>query len=160
VEESLCCAVVTVMALGEKTMRSFLIALTALGFGALTLSASQSAATPDKPRNVRSFVVFFENNQASLTPEGLEIVKAAAERARRSHALLVTLAAPTGRVVAGYDPALASPRVATVQRELVADGVPQERVTLGIASNDVLVPLTGAERVEIRVVTRPSQENT
>jgi outer membrane protein OmpA-like peptidoglycan-associated protein len=128
--------------------------------GALTLSASQSAARPETPRNIRSFIVFFDNNQASLTPEGRDIVKAAAERARRSHAMLVTIAAPTTRVVAGYDPALAQPRLANVQRELVANGVPQERVTLGIASSDVVVPLTGAERVEIRVLARPAQQNT
>jgi outer membrane protein OmpA-like peptidoglycan-associated protein len=141
-------------------MRSFLMGLTALGFGALTLSASQSAATADNPRNIRSFIVFFDNNQASLTPEGRDIVKAAAERARRSHATLITLAAPTTRVVAGYDPSLASPRLANVQRELVANGVPQERVALGTASNEVLVPLTGAERVEIRVLTRPVQHTS
>ncbi|HEX2593069.1 MAG TPA: hypothetical protein VHL34_16330 [Rhizomicrobium sp.] len=132
-------------------MRAFVLASVAIGFGLLGLSASQDATASVAPES-KSFVVFFESNQVTLTPEGREIVKAAAERARRSHAQMITIAAPTTRVVAGYDPAVAAPRLALVRQELMANGVRRVTVAQAAASNDVRVPLVGAERVEIRVM--------
>lgn len=140
-------------------MRGFLMSVAACGLGLLALSTSQ--ATAIAPSNsvqaARSYVVFFESNDVTLTPEAREIVKAAADRARHSHAALVTIAAPTTRVVAGYNPAVAGPRIALIQRELVANGVPSNRVAQGVASSEAMVPLVGAERVEIRVLPNAMQ---
>jgi len=138
-----------------SVVRSFVLASVAIGFGLLGLSASQNATAATAKS--QSFVVFFENNQTTLTPEGREIVKAAAQRARHSHANLITLAAPATAVVAGYDPSLASPRVALVQKELIANGVPEAEVSRAAVSNDAKVPLVGVERVEIRVVSSSQQ---
>jgi outer membrane protein OmpA-like peptidoglycan-associated protein len=143
-------------------MRSFILSAVTGGFALLALSASQGAATADTATAAqmreRSYVVFFENNQVALTPEGREIVKAAADRARKSHAQLVTVAAPTTRVLAGYNPAVAQPRLMAVQQTLIADGVQRERVARATVSNKVHVPLVGAERVEIRVLTNRNQQ--
>jgi outer membrane protein OmpA-like peptidoglycan-associated protein len=143
-------------------MRSFILSAVTGGFALLALSASQGVATADAAtpaqKSERSYVVFFENNQTTLTPEGREIVKAAADNARRSHAQLITVSAPTTRILAGYNPAVAQPRLMQVQQALIADGVPRERVARGTVSNRVKVPLVGAERVEIRVLTNRNQQ--
>jgi len=137
-------------------VRGFLLTSIALGFGLLGFSASQDA-TAAPATSTRSFVVFFENNKVALTPEAQEIVKAAAQRARNSHANLITIAAPAADVTHGYNPALASPRVAQVQQALIANGVSQTTVARAAVSDDAQVPLVGAERVEIRVVTKTPQ---
>jgi outer membrane protein OmpA-like peptidoglycan-associated protein len=141
-------------------MRGFVLSVVACGFGLLAISSSQATpAARDNVRNTREFVVFFENNKATLTPEGREIVRAAAERARRSHAAMITVSAPTTRVVSGYDPSLAQPRLAMVQAQLIAYGVSRDQVAQGTVRNDVHVPLVGAERVEIRVLPNPVQNS-
>jgi outer membrane protein OmpA-like peptidoglycan-associated protein len=147
---------------GNGAMRSFVLSAATAGLALLAFSASQATATadavPSAKASERSYVVFFENNQATLTPEGREIVKAAADRARYSHASLVTVSAPATRVLAGYNPSVAQPRLMQVQQALIANGVPRDRVARATVSNKVNVPLVGAERVEIRVVTNRIQQ--
>jgi outer membrane protein OmpA-like peptidoglycan-associated protein len=134
-------------------MRKFFLTSAALAL--LTLPASQAANAA--PADSRSYVVFFENNQTTLTPEGRIVVKAAADRARQSHANLITVAAPAAHVVAGYNPALAAPRVARVQEALIANGVRRAKVARAPVSDAAKVGLVGAERVEIRVVNTSEQ---
>lgn len=140
-------------------MRGFVMSIAACGLGLLALSTSEgtATATPAQTPDARAYVVFFENNAVTLTPEGREIVKAAADRARRSHSALVTISAPMTHVVAGYNPGMATPRLASVQRELIANGVSSNHVAQGVASDAALVPLVGAERVEIRVMPKAMQ---
>lgn len=134
-------------------MRKLVLASAAL----VLLSTTASQAAPADSKADKSYVVFFENNQTTLTPEGREIVKAAAERARRSHSNLVTVAAPATHAARGYNPALASPRVATVQEALIANGVRKGKVARAPVSDDVKVPLVGTERVEIHVLNTSEQ---
>jgi len=136
-------------------MRKLVLASAAL----ILLSTSASHAASADPAN-KSYVVFFEKDQTTLTPEGRQIVKLAAERARRSRSNMVTVAAPQVPVVAGYNPALASPRIATVQQALIANGVSRGKLARAPVSDKAKVGEVGAARVEIHVLNTSSEQST
>jgi hypothetical protein len=134
-------------------MRVFAVALSAL-----CITASAASA---EPSNNRSFVVFFEGSSVSLTPEAQKIVKAAAAKARSEKVSYVMVAGPRTRIVPGYNPAVADPRVALVQNELIANGVRKNKLAhAAVTTDDVKVPLDGAQRVEIRIVPKSNENDT
>ena len=102
-------------------------------------------------------VVFFPDHQVTLSGDGKKIVDDAASAAKVSGAQLVELTGPSTKIAPGYDPSLAEPRIASVEAELVADGVAKDRLVRASETTDGInmkSDPTGAQRVEIRIVDR------
>jgi OmpA-OmpF porin, OOP family len=97
---------------------------------------------PPPPPPQTSFTVFFPWDSASLTPEGNQIIQAAADHFKSG--------APTTVLVTGYTDTSGSPqynqglserRAQSVSGALAADGVPQSAMTVsGQGENDLRVP--------------------
>lgn len=89
-----------------------------------------------------TFLVFFDFDQATLTPEGQRVVAEAAESYKSTGVARVTVTGHTDTVgSAEYNQALSERRADAVAKELVALGVPADSiVTLGEGETNPLVP--------------------
>jgi hypothetical protein len=120
-----------------------------LAFAALCLAACSTFQAAPK---TDVFVVFFEGQTVELTPEAKTIIASAAAAGKKPGVSVVTIAGPSTKIAPGYDPGLASPRIDLVQRELMADGITADRrAQASLTTDDVKVPTSGAQRVEIRI---------
>jgi outer membrane protein OmpA-like peptidoglycan-associated protein len=104
-------------------------------------------------------VVFFPAHQTALTADGMSIVRKAAADARGKGADMVQVTGPSTKIAPGYDPSLAEPRIEAVETALVAEGVSKERLArASLTTTDVNVKAdpSGAQRVEIRLIDKPT----
>ena len=103
------------------------------------------------------YVVFFEGKSPDLTPDAKDIIGKAAVKARLKPGAMVQIAGPSTKVAPGYDPSLAQPRIDAVVAQLLADGVDKDKlVQTSLTDKPIAGDLTGAERVEIRVLDAPN----
>ena len=80
-------------------------------------------------------------------------LNAASRAAREAGLKMVQLSGPSTQIKPHYDPGLAAPRIQLVEDELVADGIPREKIVrTSLPTDDVQVNTSGAQRVEIRVL--------
>jgi hypothetical protein len=112
-----------------------------------------SAAPAAQPVFPQVYPVFFVGHSVVLTDDGRKIVATAAHAAKTMGVKMVQLAGPSTQVTPHYDPGLAQPRIDLVEKELVADGVPREKIVLtSLPTDGAMVDTSGAQRVEIRVL--------
>lgn len=105
------------------------------------------------------FVVFFFDQSTDLSPDGRQIIDKVAAAAHLSPEKIVQLTGPSTKVTPGYDPGLAEPRIHAVELALQANGVSPDRMVRSAETTDAVKLATdpsGAQRVEIRLVDRPS----
>lgn len=111
--------------------------------------AACGTINPSKPPPV--YVVFFVGQSVELTADGHKIIAAAAAEA--NHASMIQVAGPSTQITPHYDPGLAEPRMKLVEKELIADGVPPDKLArASLTSDNVMVNTSGAQRVEIRII--------
>lgn len=146
--------------LGDQMNRPIVILLTALCcFGIASCStmknstpSSQSASAPPPV-----YVVFFDGKTAELSAAGKDIVDHAAAAAKAEPGKTIQITGPSTKIVPGYNPELALPRMKSVEERLVADGIAKERFQqTSLPTAKLMVDLTGARRVEIRLVDKPT----
>jgi hypothetical protein len=104
------------------------------------------------------FVVFFFDRSTDLSPDGHQIVDKVAAAAHLSPEKIVQITGPSTKVMPGYDPGLAEPRIHAVELALQADGVSPDRMVRSSETTDAVKLATdpsGAQRVEIRLVDAP-----
>ena len=133
-------------------MRKLIVLALLFGLGGCGTFDFMSAAPP-------VFVAFFPDRSTVLTDDGGKIVANAAAYAKLHNAQIVQLTGPSTKVAPGYDPSLAEPRIHAVELALIADGVAQNRLVRASETTDgvnVKSDPSGAQRVEIRVVDRPT----
>jgi hypothetical protein len=108
------------------------------------------------------FMIFFDTDRATLTPEGVQVVAQAAEAYRQTGAARITVTGHTDTVgSAAYNLQLSERRADMVANELIRQGVPATDITtIGRGEEDLLVPTADGvdeprnRRVEI-VVPQP-----
>ncbi len=87
----------------------------------------RAAPAPAAMAPAQTFLVFFEFDKASLTPQGRQVVEAAAAAYREHGAATVSVAGYTDRAgPAAYNMRLSRRRADTVRGALVGDGVPAD----------------------------------
>lgn len=124
-----------------------------LGMAACGTMNKGSGPREGEPAAPQAYIVFFVGHDVTLTDDGRKIVAAAAREAKGMGVKMVQLTGPSTQVTPHYDPGLAAPRIKLVQDELVADGVPQDKIALtSLPTDGVQVDTSGAQRVEIRVL--------
>jgi outer membrane protein OmpA-like peptidoglycan-associated protein len=114
----------------------------------ILLAAACTSAPPPPP----PIAVFFTADSATLEPDALAVVTAAAQRAKATTGPVIVLgfAGPAGGVA--YNVALSEARAQQVSDQLVRNGVARERISI-IPRGPVpfeAVP-TESRRVEIRI---------
>jgi len=124
---------------------------------ALTIGLALAACTT-APRNPPpAYVVFFPNNSIVIPADGASIIASAAADARAHGDKMVEVAGPSTKIAPGYNPGLAAPRISAVEHALMVAGVDPKRLArTSLTTGDVKAGNTGAQRVEIRLVDKPS----
>jgi OOP family OmpA-OmpF porin len=94
------------------------------------------------PVRPSSYLVFFDWNKATLTTEGMEIVKTAADNARASNATHLDVTGHADRSGStAYNMALSRRRAQTVKNELVRLGIPANEIAIfAKGESEPLVP--------------------
>ncbi|HEY4113522.1 MAG TPA: hypothetical protein VGM17_05615 [Rhizomicrobium sp.] len=130
-----------------------------VAFACLALSGCGTfdfGSTPPPPP--QAYVVFFPGASLDIPPDAQAIVRSAAAEARGNPGQMVEVAGPSTRIAPHYNPGLAEPRIAAVERALIANGVPQDRlVRTEITTDRMKTDITGAQRVEIHLVQKAAQ---
>jgi outer membrane protein OmpA-like peptidoglycan-associated protein len=91
-------------------------------------AAAAPAAPPPAPSK-QEFIVFFEFDKSTLTPDGQKVVDAAAAAYKRGGSAKISVAGYTDAAgSANYNMALSQRRAQTVSTGLVKDGVPQNQI--------------------------------
>jgi hypothetical protein len=106
------------------------------------------------------YVVFFQAHSVTLTDDGHHIVDHVAADAKMQGAKIVQITGPSTQVAPGYDPSLAEPRIEAVEAALLADGIGKDRLARASETTDglnVTHDPSGAQRVEMRLVDRPTR---
>jgi hypothetical protein len=101
------------------------------------------------------YVAFFPDHSVALTDTAQHIVDHAARDAKMQGMKTLQITGPSVKVAAGYNPALAEPRMEAVEARLVADGVAKARLARASETTDginIAHDPSGAQRVEIRLV--------
>ncbi len=103
------------------------------------------AATPEAKR---SFQIFFDFNQSTITAAAAKTLRLAAETIRAGGFAHIAVTGHTDTVgSAAYNQALSERRADAVRRALVADGVPNEEIaTSGVGKTRLLVPTADGVR--------------
>jgi hypothetical protein len=133
-------------------MRKILVLLAALALAGCSTFDFLSSKPP-------VYVVFFPEHSTTLTDAGMHIVDHAAADAKMQGAKVVQITGPSVKVAPGYDPHLAEPRMEAVEAELVAGGIAKDRLVRASETTDginVTHDPSGAQRVEIRLIDKPS----
>jgi len=104
-----------------------------------TPAAAPAPAPAPAPKN---YLVFFDFNKSDLTKEGRTVVRSAADNAVKSSATRIDVTGHTDTVgSAAYNLRLSERRARVVERELVADGVPQNEIAIfAKGKSEPLVP--------------------
>jgi hypothetical protein len=130
-------------------MRKLFVVVTALVVLSSAAYAQQPAERmPGTETGPAKFLVFFNLNDANLTPQGAEVIRQAADEYHKTGAAKVAVTGFTDTSgSAEYNLALSQRRAEAVQRELVKLGVPQSVITVtGKGQNDLLVPTADGVR--------------
>ena len=98
-----------------------------------------------------AFIVFFEAQSATLTPDAVSIVKSAADAIRRQHPATVQIAAG---VAPGGNMELSQPRFAAVRKQLIDDGVAEDTISRSAIPDPKLDTGPARQRVEIRLLAK------
>jgi hypothetical protein len=125
--------------------------------------AQQRETPAPAPAELGEFLIWFDTNQSTLTPEGLRVVAQAAEAYKQRGAARITVTGHTDTVGSGaYNLRLSESRADTVANELIREGVPTtDIITIGRGEEDLLVPTADGvaeprnRRVEIVVPQAP-----
>ncbi len=119
----------------------------AAGVGEMSLRAAAPpppavAMVAPPPPPVRHFVVFFDFNRASLTPEAREVVARAVDTAQHSGAVRIRITGHTDTVgSASYNQGLSVRRATSVKTAMVHDGLNPASIAIeGRGFRDPLVP--------------------
>ncbi|MFE0759077.1 OmpA family protein [Inquilinus sp. NPDC058860] len=112
--------------------------------------AASGEPAPEVPADTgqRSYLVFFDFDSSSLTPEARSIVASAATDALRGESTRIGVTGHTDRSgTDAYNQALSVRRAEAVRRELVADGVADSLIVVrGVGEADPLVPTADGVR--------------
>ena len=144
----------TVPALGSVTYKSehfshSIVASLSVRFGAPPPPVAAPPAPPAPPPVARRvFLVFFDWDKATITPEGMQIVQQAAAAFRAGAPVTIQVTGYTDRSgSAGYNQRLSERRANNVARALEQSGVPrQAMVVSGRGENDNRVPTADGVR--------------
>jgi hypothetical protein len=98
-----------------------------------------------------TFIVFFPEKSADLTPDAVDIVKTAAAEIARQHPATVQIAAG---VAPGGNMEMSQPRFAAVRKRLVDDGVAQDLIARSAIPDPKLDTGPARQRVEIRLLAK------
>jgi outer membrane protein OmpA-like peptidoglycan-associated protein len=98
-----------------------------------------------------TFIVFFQDKSADLTPDGASIVNSAAAAIRRQHPATVAIAAG---VAPGGNMEMSQPRFAAVRKQLVAEGVDEDIIARSAIADPKLDTGPARQRVEIRLLAK------
>ncbi|MGH6889598.1 MAG: hypothetical protein ACREHF_10450 [Rhizomicrobium sp.] len=103
------------------------------------------------------YAVFFDDGSIVLTAAGKSIVDHAADDARHHPGAMVEISGPSTKAATGYDPAVSEARIHLVEQSLIQDGIaPQRLFRASSPAGKVKAGATGAQRVEIRLVDKPT----
>lgn len=92
---------------------------------------AEPPAAPEATAMAKSYLVFFDFDQSSLTPEGQRIVRTAAMNARDAAVTRVDVTGHTDRAGSNsYNAQLSKRRAQMVKRELVANGVRERDIVI------------------------------
>lgn len=110
--------------------------------------APQPAAQPAPPAVPRNYLVFFDFDRADLTPDARQIVKLAADNAKKGGISRLNLVGHADRSgPAAYNMRLSQRRAESVRTALAADGIPAAQVTTEArGETDPLVPTADGVR--------------
>jgi hypothetical protein len=136
-----------------------LLALVAPAVAYAQQSAEPATAAVSGQIAPGKYLVFFKFNQATLTPDAVQVVGQAAEEYKRTGAAKITATGYTDLSGSpAYNQALSERRAAAVQGELVRLGVPASVITVvGEGEHDPLIPTADGvrearnRRVEIEI---------
>lgn len=97
---------------------------------------------PPPPPAPKSFVVFFDFDKSTLSPQARAIIAEAVHNAQQRHAVRIVVTGHTDTVGSGaYNHGLSERRALSVKVEMVADGLPVGEIdTVGRGFADPLVP--------------------
>jgi hypothetical protein len=127
-------------------------------FACLALTACGTFGGSPPPPPPQSYVVFFQGASLDIPPDAQTIVRSAASEARSNPQQVVEVAGPSTKIAPHYNPGLAEPRIAAVERALIANGVSQDRIVRAeITTDQMKTDITGAQRVEIHLVQKAAQ---
>lgn len=140
-----------------------LLALVAPAVAYAQQSAEPATAAVSGQIAPGEYLVFFKLNQATLTPDGADVVGQAAQEYRRTGAARIAVTGYTDLSGSqAYNQALSERRAEAVQRELVRLGVPASVITaVGEDEHNPLVPTADGvreprnRRVEIEIPQPP-----
>jgi hypothetical protein len=147
-------------------MKRFLAGLLLAALLAPPAYAQQRETTPaSAAAELGEFLIWFDTNQSTLTPEGLRVITQAAEAYKQRGAARVTVIGHTDTVgSAANNLRLSERRADTVANELIREGVPAaDIITIGRGEEDLLVPTADGvneprnRRVEIVVPQAPPE---
>jgi outer membrane protein OmpA-like peptidoglycan-associated protein len=129
--------------------------------------SSERATTPVSAQTEPwTFFIFFDTDQATLTPDGAQVVADAAEAYQETGAARIVVTGHSDTTgAAAYNLELSQRRAETVTNELIRRGVPATDITtVGRGEEDLLVPTDDGvseprnRRVEIVVPQPPPPE--
>lgn len=133
---------------------TIVLCLALTGCGIRTINPFDSIQNGPNERPA-AYVVFFQGHETSLSPDAKRIIAAVADEAKNRSGLQVEVSGPSTRIVPGYDPRYAQPRIDAVMAELMADGVSRDRIAEGSSLTDTLkADINDDQRVEMRVIKR------
>lgn len=127
-------------------MKKLLIGVSLLALGAapaLAQISGEMGAAPEAGQvQPGLYRVFFAFDEATLTPEGREVVRQAADEYRRTGQARVSVVGHTDTAgTEAYNLDLSQRRAEAVAQALISDGVPESAIaTVGRGESDLLVP--------------------
>jgi outer membrane protein OmpA-like peptidoglycan-associated protein len=134
-------------------MRAITIAI-----ACFALAGCESFGFGDAKGPPPAYVVFFPGSSLDIPPDAQGIVRTAAQSARTDPGQIVEVAGPSTKIAPHYNPGLAEPRIAAVERALIANGVPKDHIVRAELTTEKLkTDITGAQRVEIHLVQHSAQ---
>lgn len=141
-----------------------ILALTAPAAFAQTAVKPTTPAAAPATQQMQRFLVFFDWDKATLTPDGARVVKEAAEVYKKGGSARITVTGHTDTSgSASYNQGLSERRAATVKQELIRLGVAATNITaIGKGQTQLLVPTKDGvreaqnRRVEIDIPRPPA----
>ena len=132
---------------GNGNSNNFVASITYL-FGPPPPPVAVSVPPPPPPAPPRTFIVFFDWDRDTLTPDGTEIVRQAAAAYRSGGAVRLQVIGYTDRSGSpGYNQRLSERRANSVAKALAGMGVPREQMAVsGRGENDNRIPTAGGVR--------------
>jgi outer membrane protein OmpA-like peptidoglycan-associated protein len=110
--------------------------------------SSHAGVKPPVAGQAQNFMVFFDFNKATLTPEAKRIIASAAQEFKRTGSASITVTGHTDTVgKPGYNEKLSQKRAAAVEAELKKLGVSTKHIqATGVGKDGLLVPTADGVR--------------